>query len=102
MTAGCHQHRTPAGGRSRFFSPYTSLSIGDRGEQGVGETASTDEALEYDPKHLRPNFTDRMDTSISRLLGGLIGRRVDLVGQGIGTIADTFGTVRCPGPHGVF
>ena len=58
MTAGCHQHRTPAGGRSRCLRPIYIPQHQDRGEQGVGETALTDEALEYDPKHLRPNFTD--------------------------------------------
>ena len=51
---------------------YTSPSIGDRREEGVGETVLIDEALEYDPKHLRPNFTDRMNTQVSRLVERLI------------------------------
>lgn len=43
----------------------------------VGEAVLLNEALGNDPEDLRPYFTDGVDTEVSRLVEGLVSRRVD-------------------------
>jgi hypothetical protein len=77
-----------------------------------------DEALGDDPKHLCPDFTDSVDTEVSRLVKGLVGRGVDglvldmeVSGDGdskgeethkrVGVVPDSLFAVRGPRTHGV-
>jgi hypothetical protein len=48
-----------------------------RREQGVGEAMLRDELLRKDPKNLRPDFTNSMDTPVTWLIKGLVCRRIN-------------------------
>jgi hypothetical protein len=47
------------------------------GIQVVREAVLLDEALRDDPEDLGPDFTDGMDTPVTRLVESLVRRRVD-------------------------
>lgn len=53
--------------------------------------------LGYSPEDLYPNFTDRVDTPVSRF----VGRGVGLVSERVEAVVDAFSTIRCSGGDGV-
>jgi hypothetical protein len=53
------------------------VSAGGRREEVVREAVLLDEPLRDDPEHLRPDLADGVDTEVSRLVEGLVRRRVD-------------------------
>jgi hypothetical protein len=56
---------------------YGSVLEGCRREQCVGIAVLVDELLRHDPEDLCPNFTNGVDTPVTRLVKGLVRRRIN-------------------------
>ena len=70
--------------RSVFDTSAVEVAFGDGSvlerlgrEEVVGETVLLDQLLGDDPEQLCPDFADRVQASVPRLVQGLVGGRVD-------------------------